>query len=54
MVCFKMQHTLSTHLKRFCRKNTDEAEIKELVEEARLKMRHVVRQLNTIAYKDLA
>lgn len=52
-ICFKMQNKLSTHLKRVCRKNADEAEIKELVEEARSKMRHVVRQLSVIAYKDL-
>lgn len=34
-------------------KNADEAEIKQLVEEARSKMRHVTRRLSIVAYEDL-
>ncbi|KAM5165078.1 uncharacterized protein ACMZJ9_007494 [Mantella aurantiaca] len=51
--CLKPQDILSTHLKRVCRRDGDEAEIKELVEEARSKMRHLVRNLSVVSYKDL-
>ncbi|KAM5165077.1 uncharacterized protein ACMZJ9_007493 [Mantella aurantiaca] len=51
--CLKLQDTLSVHLKRVCRRDGDEAEIKELVDEARSKMRHLVRNLSVVSYKDL-
>ncbi|XP_041441909.1 uncharacterized protein LOC108704568 isoform X2 [Xenopus laevis] len=51
--CMKITDHLSGHLRKVCRKGANEAEIVALVEESRVKMRMLVRNLSVVHYKQL-
>ncbi|KAG8429913.1 hypothetical protein GDO86_018864 [Hymenochirus boettgeri] len=52
--CAKVTDRLPLHLRQACKKDAADADISMLVEEAKSKMRNVVRNLSVVSYKELS
>ncbi|NP_001082308.1 mesendoderm nuclear factor, gene 1 L homeolog [Xenopus laevis] len=51
--CLRTQETLTVHLRRACKRDADAEEIELLMQEAKAKMRSILKGLSVVKYEDL-